>query len=95
LYREIEQLISLYICSAVFTSMARPQPDLLKVGLEGFNMIDDISGRPRRPAGKMFAHKVLCPPKQEPVITSEEAAKRFGGVLITERFTGKGNRSFV
>ncbi|KAE8076806.1 hypothetical protein FH972_015431 [Carpinus fangiana] len=74
--------------------MARPQPDLVKVGLEGFNMIDDICGRPRRPASKMFAHKV-CPPKPEPVITCEEAAKRFGGILITERFTGKGNRNFV
>lgn len=74
--------------------MARPQADLVKVALEGFNMIDDFSGRPRRPASKIFVHKG-CPPKQEPVITSEEAAKRFGGIMITERFTGKGNRNFV
>jgi len=88
LYQEIEeqdvQLLDLYICSAVFIVMA-PQADLVKFALEGFDIIDAFSGRARKG----------CAPKQEPVINSEEAAKRFGGIVITERFAGKGNRGYV
>ncbi len=97
MYLEIEeqdvQLLDLYICYAVFIVMA-PQANLAKVALEGFDMIDAFSGRARKPARKNCVHKG-CAPKQEPVINSEEAAKRFGGIVITERFVGKGNRGYV
>ncbi len=71
-----------------------PQADLVKFALEGFDIIDAFSGRARKPTGKNYVHKG-CAPKQEPVINSEEAAKRFGGIVITERFVGKGNRGYV
>jgi hypothetical protein len=78
LYQEIEQprqQLDLYFCSAVVISMAS-KPDLVKYALDAFKIIDDHAGRARRPG------------KEPAVITDEEAAKRFGGVVIK----GKGNR---
>jgi hypothetical protein len=92
LYHEIEQArqqLDLYICSAVFISMA-PQPNFVKDVLDAFERIDDLAGRPRRP------EKVFVVFNQEPaVITHLEAAKRFGGVAIKEHPIGKGNRGIV
>jgi hypothetical protein len=52
-------------------------------------MIDYLAGGATKP-GKVYVSK------QEPaVITHEEAANRFGRVVIKERPIGKGNRGIV
>ncbi|KAB1213941.1 hypothetical protein CJ030_MR5G017204 [Morella rubra] len=70
-----------------------PRADLVKTGLEGFNLLEEYyDARTRRPGGKQQV------PKGSPVpasINSKEAAIRYAGILVEEHHNAKEKRGFV
>ncbi|KAL2340970.1 hypothetical protein Fmac_008910 [Flemingia macrophylla] len=59
-----------------------PQKDLVNIGLEGFDIIDRFYGAPnRRPKGR-WGVQATQNHKEEPVLTSKEAASKFGGIMV-------------
>ncbi|KAG4990474.1 hypothetical protein JHK82_023977 [Glycine max] len=74
-----------------------PQQDLVKIGLEGFELIDRFYGAPiRRPAnnnvgkqrqGRWGVQATHQSHKEEPVvINSKEAASKFGGIMVVNYY---------
>ncbi|KAG4946334.1 hypothetical protein JHK87_042341 [Glycine soja] len=72
-----------------------PQQDLVKIGLEGFDLIDRFYGAPiRRPAnvskqrqGRSGVQATHQNHKEEPVvINSREAASKFGGIMVVNYY---------
>ena len=73
--------------------MARPQQDLVKIGLEGFDLIDTfypptrrsstnggfMTARQRQGQGRSHDHN-----KEEPAINSEDAAFKYGGISVVK-----------
>ncbi|KAB1213943.1 hypothetical protein CJ030_MR5G017206 [Morella rubra] len=58
--------------------MAPRQDHLVKIGLEGFDLIDENFGRPRRSKGNPVQ-------KPEPaMISSDKAAEKYGGIAVTD-----------
>ncbi|KAM4116456.1 hypothetical protein ACJW30_02G050700 [Castanea mollissima] len=61
-----------------------PQANLVKAGLEGFALLEEYYGRPRKAERQYFhqgSHQVS---KKQPDINSKMAAEIYGGVIITE-----------
>ncbi|KAL2340969.1 hypothetical protein Fmac_008909 [Flemingia macrophylla] len=60
-----------------------PQKDLVNIGLEGFDIIDRFYGAPnRRPPKGRWGVQATQNHKEEPVLTSKEAASKFGGIMV-------------
>ncbi|KAB1213942.1 hypothetical protein CJ030_MR5G017205 [Morella rubra] len=72
--------------------MAPRQDHLVKVGLEGFGLIDEYFGRPRRSKQSTYALKGNPVQKPEPgiLISSEKAAAIYGGMVVQNTKSGKG-----
>lgn len=61
-----------------------PQANLVKAGSEGFALLEEYYGRPRKAARQYFhqgSHQVF---KKQPEINSKMAAEIYGGIVITE-----------
>ncbi|TKY72567.1 hypothetical protein E2542_SST01308 [Spatholobus suberectus] len=74
-----------------------PHPDLVKIGLEGFDLIDRFYGAPtRRPSnvgftgrqrqGRWGVQATKDHKKEEPVINSKEAVSKFGGFMVVNYY---------
>ena len=71
--------------------MARQADRLYRIGLEGFALIDEWHGCPRRPSPAQEHHQqrydyreIQVPMTKKDVINNKEAAKRYGGVVIMD-----------
>ena len=71
--------------------MARQADRLYRIGLEGFALIDERHGCPRRPSPaqehqqqRYDYREIQVPMTKKDVINNKEAAKRYGGVVIMD-----------
>ena len=71
--------------------MARQAERLYKIGLEGFALIDEWYGYPRRSSTPQEHHQqrydyggIQVPMMKMDVINNKEAAKHYGGVVIMD-----------
>ncbi|KAF3969842.1 hypothetical protein CMV_006400 [Castanea mollissima] len=66
------------------TNFTNEKANLVKAGLEGFALLEEYYGRPRKAERQYFhlgSHQVS---KKQPDINSKMAAEIYGGVIITE-----------
>ncbi|KAJ6719864.1 hypothetical protein OIU79_007486 [Salix purpurea] len=71
--------------------MARQADRLYRIGLEGFALIDEWNGCPRRPSPAQEHQQqrydyrgIQVPMTKMDFISNKEAAKRYGGVVIMD-----------
>ena len=78
-------MVYISVCVVLLSNMA-PSANLVKAGMEGFALLDDYYGRPRR------TDKQVHQKKHVEIINSKTAAEIYGGVLVTDYSNGKANR---